>query len=56
MDDLIKAHKLNKILSKIKDSIDKRHKKDILDKFRRNKKIVDTAEKIKYIIKWINKK
>ena len=36
--DLIKADRLNKILSKVKNSIDNRYKKDVLDKLKRNKK------------------
>ena len=50
LDDLIKAHKLNKLLSKVKKGIDDRHKKDALDKLKNNDDIAKAAEKLNKLL------
>ena len=50
LNDLIKPHRLNKILSKVKDDIDDRHKKDVLDKLKNNDDLSKAGDKLKKIL------
>ena len=50
MNDLIKAHRLNKILSNVKDKIDNRDKKDVLDKLKKDKDISDASDKLNKLL------
>ena len=46
LDHLIKCHRLNDILTKVKKKVDDRQKRDALDKLKKYKDIADAAEKL----------
>ena len=50
LNDLIKAHRLNKILNNIKNNIDDKNKKDVLDKLKQNNDIAKAVDKLKKIL------
>ena len=50
LNDLIKAHRLNKILNNIKNNIDDKNKKDVLDKLKQNNDIAKAIDKLKKIL------
>ena len=50
LNDLIKAHRLNKILNNIKNNIDKKNKEDVLNKLKHDNDIAKAADKINKLL------